>query len=90
MKRTIGIIAFAFVMLATGLYLWFTPEPSAAEYGIIHMPRSGKCPQGFSVAHKVFERKGKAYDGCVSIDSPNGAIDAIYPGESVRVSLDVK
>jgi hypothetical protein len=69
-----------------GLAPW--PTEPFAEYALIHMPKGGKCPLGFLVADKAFERDGVSIAGCVRPElGHGGAIDVIHPGESV--SLDV-
>lgn len=63
-----------------------------SEYGVIHMPPSGKCPAGFQAAYDIFERDGRKYAGCSRIGSdPNrGPVDRIDPGESFVLRIPIE
>jgi hypothetical protein len=60
-----------------------------SKYSLLHMPPSGKCPEGFASAAGIFMRDGGSYAGCARIgaDPGSGMIDRIDPGESVGIAI---
>lgn len=63
-----------------------------SQYSLLHMPASGKCPDGFEAIRDIFERDGRRYPGCSRIggDPNSGMIDRIGPGESVGIAIPLE
>jgi hypothetical protein len=59
----------------------------------IHMPKSGRCPDGFKLVPDLFVRAEKFYAGCEAegtLLQTHGKADHLAPGEGVHARLTLK
>ncbi len=88
-KLRIGLL-LAIPFIAGWLLVHHALKPDDySQYSMIHMPKSGKCPDGYRVANNLFSREGKEYAGCVSVVNKGMMLDALYPGESVNIAVEL-